>query len=132
MNVNIQVKVNLYPTEDLEQVKVAAQKLFPIQDMRVINKEENMKVLIFKSGDINSLSNFKAILKQDRIRTAVRRALYHSIENDEIRFYLNKQVAYAGHISICEALGESPLGPIEVKIKTDEPESLVEWIVPNE
>ena len=132
MNANIQVKVNLYPTEDLEQVKVAVQKLFSIQNMRVINKDENVKGLFFESGDINSLSKFTAILKQDRIRTAVRRALDHSIENDEIRFYLNKQVAYAGHISICDALGESPLGPIEVKIKTDEPSSLVEWIVPDD
>ena len=45
-----------------------------------------------------------------------------------IRFWLNKQVAFAGHISFCEETAESPLGPLKVTIETDNPQQLIEWL----
>jgi predicted RNA binding protein with dsRBD fold (UPF0201 family) len=45
-----------------------------------------------------------------------------------ISFYLNKQVAFAGHISFSEESAESPLGPIRVNIETDSPEQLIDWL----
>jgi len=43
-------------------------------------------------------------------------------------FFLNKQVAFAGHISFSEETAESPLGPIRFIIETDDPPHLVEWL----
>jgi uncharacterized protein len=43
-------------------------------------------------------------------------------------FFLNKQAAYAGHVSFSAPEGESPLGPIQVMIETDHMEELIDWL----
>ena len=68
------------------------------------------------------------MLRNDRIRDAARRFLFKSIRGNMISFFLNKQVAFAGHISFSEETAESPLGPIRVNIETDDTEQLVEWL----
>ena len=45
-----------------------------------------------------------------------------------ISFCLNKQVAFAGHVSFSEEQAESPLGPIRVNIETDNAEQLIDWL----
>ena len=37
-------------------------------------------------------------------------------KDDKVSFHLNRQAAYAGHVSIYHA-SKSPLGPIEVEIE---------------
>ena len=43
-------------------------------------------------------------------------------------FFLNKQAAYAGHVSFSAPDGESPLGPIQVVLETENPEQLIDWL----
>lgn len=128
MSFHMQINVKVYPTEDLDKVKDAVQKLFSGLNMRIAESSENVKTLIFEAYDMSSLSKFKNILKQERIRSAVRRVLNQSVKGGRIKFYLNKQVAYAGHVSLCELFTESPLGPIEVEVETDDPAKLIEWL----
>lgn len=128
MDFHMQINVKVYPTEDLERVKSAVEKLFSYHNMRIVNNRENVKTLVFEAEDMESLSKFKNILRQDMIRSAVKRVLYQSANGDKIKFYLNKQVAYVGHVSLCEPFGESPLEPIEVEIETSNPSELIEWI----
>jgi predicted RNA binding protein with dsRBD fold (UPF0201 family) len=47
-----------------------------------------------------------------------------------VTFYLNKQVAYAGHVSFSQQTAESPLGPINVKISCGNLQKLVDWLAP--
>ncbi len=128
MSFRIQIEAKVNPTEDIEKVRDAVQRLFSSLDMRIVEDSENVKILLFEAGDMSSLSKFKSILKQDKIRSAVRKALNQSVRDGKMKFYLNKQVAYVGHVSICEPFAESPLGPIEVKIETDEPYKFIEWL----
>jgi len=68
------------------------------------------------------------IIMRDQIRSAAGAVLRRSSEPDRIITYLNKQVAYAGHVSFCEPEGESPLGPISLLIETKDPMGVVNWI----
>lgn len=43
-------------------------------------------------------------------------------------FYLNKQAAYAGIVSICEEESESPLGPIKITITSNQLQSIIDWL----
>ncbi len=56
------------------------------------------------------------MLRSDRIRDAARKFLFRSIRGDNIVFCLNRQVAFAGHVSFSEETAESPLGPLRVTI----------------
>jgi len=119
--------VNL--TESEEKVRTAVANLFaglPI----VVNSSHNGSVLEAKVKGQEALIKFRNLLRNDRIRDAARRALLTSTKNGAVVFCLNKQVAFAGHISFSEEIAESPLGPIKVTIKCDDPRKLVDWLAP--
>jgi predicted RNA binding protein with dsRBD fold (UPF0201 family) len=44
-------------------------------------------------------------------------------------FYLNKQAAFVGIVSICEEESESPLGPIKVTLRSSDLESVINWLI---
>jgi predicted RNA binding protein with dsRBD fold (UPF0201 family) len=47
-------------------------------------------------------------------------------KNEKVTFHLNRQAAYANHVSIYHA-SKSPLGPIEVEIEGT-PEKVIEYL----
>lgn len=120
-------RVEVNPTEDLEKVKQAVDRLFG--NLKFEYEQRGSRgILYFTSSTKDSLSKLKRIVRQDLIRDAVRSHLKMCIENGRLRFYLNKQVAYAGHVSLCEPEGESPLGPIEVEVECPDPRELINWL----
>jgi len=84
--------------------------------------------VILDGKDQSSLERFRMILQRDRIRAAARSVLRRSVEGNRIVFYLNKQAAYAGHVSFSAPEGESPLGPIQVIVETGNPDQLIDWL----
>jgi predicted RNA binding protein with dsRBD fold (UPF0201 family) len=84
--------------------------------------------VIVDGKDQPSLERFRMILQRDRIRAAARSVLRRSTDGNRIVFFLNKQAAYAGHVSFSAPEGESPLGPIQVTIETENPEQLINWL----
>ncbi len=115
------------PTEDIEKVKVALAKVIT-GFVQSIPTGKDKFTLRIESDDRSSLERFKMILQRDRIRAAARAVLLRSVQSDTIEFYLNKQVAHAGHVSFSQAEGESSLGPIQVKVKSSDIPSLIEWL----
>jgi uncharacterized protein len=77
---------------------------------------------------LEALEKFRMILQRDRIRAAGRAQLIKGSEERGILVYLNKQVAYAGHISFSEPEGESPLGPIRLIIECRNAPRVIEWL----
>jgi hypothetical protein len=123
----VETAVNL--TESEEKVRTAVANLFaglPI----VVNSSHNGSVLEAKVKGQEALIKFRNLLRNDRIRDAARRVLLTSTKNGAVVFCLNKQVAFAGHISFSEEIAESPMGPIKVTIKCDDPKKLVDWLAP--
>jgi len=132
MRFHLKGRVQVYPTEDLEKVKNAVEQIFSPETIEVAPEPEGVvKILVFEAEDMVSLSKMQSILKRDRVRDAVRRGLMELAEGDHIRFCLNKQVAYAGHVSLCEPVGESPLGHIEVDIRCEDVKRLIDWLSPS-
>jgi len=75
-----------------------------------------------------SLERFRMILQRDRIRAAARAQLFKGMAENRIVVFLNKQVAYAGHVSFCAPEAESPLGPIRLTIESSNPVGVIDWI----
>lgn len=121
------VEVNL--TEDLEKVKRAVENMFSGAEFEVQPSEKG-SLLIAKAKGMEGLTKLYNLLRRERIRAAARGVLFKGLSKNSITFYLNKQVAYAGHVSFCQAVAESPLGPIEVHISCDNPKQLIEWLAP--
>ena len=123
------MEVEVNPTEDLEKVKRAVENVFGSLEFEVESQRRG-SLLVAKAKGIEGLTKLYNLLRRERIRDAARGALFDGLGEKSTVFYLNKQVAYAGHISFSKPLAESPLGPIRVQIRCDNPRELVEWLAP--
>jgi len=127
VDVHVEVEVNF--TEDLEKVKRAVDNVFGSVEFEVETKGWG-SLLTARIKGINGLSKLYNLLRRERIRDAARGVLFDGLGETSTVFYLNKQVAYAGHISFSKPVAESPLGPIKVRIRCDNPRELIEWLAP--
>lgn len=115
------------PSEDREKVEKAVTNVLRGQVVHKEIDEWSGKVVI-EGKDQSSLERLRMIFQRDRIHAAARSVLRRSIEDNRIVFFLNKQAAYAGHVSFSAPEGESPLGPIQVVLETENPEQLIDWL----
>ncbi|NLF87800.1 hypothetical protein GX563_03140 [Candidatus Bathyarchaeota archaeon] len=127
VEVTVYVETEINPTEDEEKVRQAVNTVLGNAEITVKPSARGSSLNAEAKGQ-DSLIKLRNILRNDRVRDAARRLLFKSIRGNTISFYLNKQVAFAGHVSFCEETAESPLGPLRFRIETDDAEQLVEWI----
>jgi uncharacterized protein len=82
-----------------------------------------------------ALGSLRIVYDQSRSRAAMgvlRRMLIDNRISNTTWFLLNKQAAAAGILVVIEDETESPLGPIRVKIVSDELDNIIEWLAPLE
>jgi predicted RNA binding protein with dsRBD fold (UPF0201 family) len=109
----INVKALLQPTEDPEKVKKAITNLFgPIP----LNYAPDETIITAKLEGAESLRDFRSRINQDRIKTTLYNTLTRWTNEDYLSFGLNRQAAYAGHVSL-NLTNEDPMGPIQVQIR---------------
>jgi predicted RNA binding protein with dsRBD fold (UPF0201 family) len=125
--VNVHIETEINPTESEEKVKTAVTNILANASI-TINQEGKIKILNAEAKGQDSLSKLRILMRNDRVRDASRKALFRSTRGNTIRFCLNKQVAFAGHVSFCEEKAESPLGPLKITIETDYTQQLIEWL----
>ncbi|MBA7658992.1 hypothetical protein ES703_66955 [subsurface metagenome] len=125
--VHIEVEVN--PTEDLEKVKQAVENIFGAITFKVKSRKWG-QLLIAETQGTEALTKLSNLLNRELIRAAARKVFRSGMDEKSVTFYLNKQVAYAGHISFSQQTAESPLGPIKVQIRCDNPRKLIGWLAP--
>ena len=123
--VRVEAEVNL--TEDEGKVEKAVSNVFDGVSVKIKPHFEG-SLLVGEAKGREALIKFRNLLRSDRIRDAARRALFGGVGSRSIRFCLNKQVAFAGHVSFCEEVAESPLGPLRVTIECEDPRLLIEWL----
>jgi hypothetical protein len=128
-DIDVCVEVEVKPTEDSDKVRKAVENIIWDAEFK-ITPQRGGSLLTAKAKGIDSLTKFFNLLRRERVLDAARSVLFKGLEEKSITFYLNKQVAYAGHLSFSEPTAESPLGPIKVKISGDDLREFIEWLTP--
>jgi predicted RNA binding protein with dsRBD fold (UPF0201 family) len=128
MSINVTVEATVNPTEDESKVQRALLNIFPNAKVEKYSKRDDVITLRIQGLGLKFLSTFRNIIRQERIRDSARRILMSKVEGDHIIIFLHKQAAFVGRISFCGPEGESPLGPISIKIGTPSPESVVDYL----
>ncbi len=123
--VRVEAEVNL--TEDESKVKRAVANIFDTVSVEV-KPSYRGSVLVAEAEGREALVKFRRLLRSDRIRDAARKVFFGGLRGKVIRFCLNKQVAFAGHVSFCEEVAESPLGPLKVTLECEDPRLLIDWL----
>jgi predicted RNA binding protein with dsRBD fold (UPF0201 family) len=126
-DITVHVDAEVNPTESEDKVKKAIENMFG--DMHTTAKPlKKGSILIAEAHGREPLAKLYSLLRREHIRAAARTVLLEGLYRNTISFCLNKQVAYAGHISFATEAAESPLGPIRVKIQCENPRELVNWL----
>lgn len=130
---NVYVEAEINPTEAEDKVKKAVENIFgnmPLQTkLQPLHRGDLVSA---ESNGVEALTKLYNLLRRERIRDAARKVFFEGLNEDTISFYLNKQAAYAGHVSFSQEVAESPLGPIKVKITYENPRELIHWLTSKE
>ena len=126
-DVKILVESNILPTEDQSKVERAVRNIFPLIEIHL--EEKKGRKIIGHARGLKKLSEFRTLLKRSRIRAAARSIMLKSISASNITVALNKQAAYAGHVSFTTDSNESPLGPIILIIQSSKPQEVIDLLV---
>lgn len=127
--ITVRVEADLNPTEDPNRVQRAIENIIGNAEFDV-RPQKRGSLMIAKAKGIEGLTKFQNLLRRERIRDAARGVLFQGLSGKSIVFYLNKQVAYVGHLSFSQPTAESPLGPMKVQIRCDKPREIIEWLAP--
>jgi predicted RNA binding protein with dsRBD fold (UPF0201 family) len=125
ITVRVETEVNL--TEDERKVGKAVANVFDNVSVEV-KPSYRGSVLVAEAAGREALVEFRRLLRLDRIRDAARKVFLGGLRGKTIRFCLNKQVAFAGHVSFSEEVAESPLGPLRVTVECEDPRQLIAWL----
>ena len=123
LSCSIEVFCTINPSEDLQKIETAILNIFP--DIE-INKN-NMQITGI-SKKIESLSRIFEIIHNRRITNVYRRTLNQNLSENSTWFYLNRQAAYVDVIALCNEEDESPLGPIEIILDSQQIEQVIDWL----
>ena len=125
--ITVHVETEINPTEAEEKVKTAVANLFGAIAIKT-EPSHVRSMLTAEARGREAMISFRNVLRRDRVRDAARRVFYAGSREKSIIFFLNKQVAFAGHVSFSQETGESPLGPIKIVIECENPRELVVWL----
>jgi hypothetical protein len=123
----VHVEAEINPTESEEKVKKAIENIFGPLQTTIQPLYRGLRIAADAKGR-EALTKFYNILRRERIRAAARTALFEGLDKKSVSFCLNKQVAYAAHVSFAKETAESPLGPIRVKIECEKPREIIHWL----
>jgi hypothetical protein len=123
VSLNIRAECHVYPSEDSSKVIKAVTNMLnnctaELANNKVLATTKNAESL----GIIYEQARSRAILG------VFRRVLEDNTIANSTWFYLNKQAAHAGIVSICEEESESPLGPIKITITSNQLPSIINWL----
>lgn len=119
----LRVETEIRATESREKVESAVKNLFPSITLELVGRK-----LVGESTDIGALSRLHQLLRQQAILDTARSTMLANRKDNATEFMLNKQVAFVGKISFTD--GESPLGPIIVRIEAPDIERLIDYLAP--
>ena len=125
--VTVFVEAEINPTENEDNVKAAINNVLGNATITIKPSIKGCTLTAVAKGQ-DSLIKLRNLMRNDRIRDASRKLLFKSVRGNMISFCLNKQVAFAGHVSFSEETAESPLGPIRFNIESDNTEQLIDWL----
>jgi len=125
--VTVHVEVEINPTETEQKVRQAVENMFGPMNIQTKPLHKGSLLTAEAKGQ-EALTKLRNLLQREHIRAAARPVLLHGLETKSLNFSLNKQVAFAGHVSFSTEPTESPLGPIKVEIKSENPRQVIEYL----
>jgi uncharacterized protein len=120
----IEILSSLNPSEDPKKIETAILNVFPNAKIKIDNFS-----ITSNSKDLHLLEKIYDVIHSNQSQKIYQRQLEKNLENDSTWFYLNKQAAFVGTITLCEEAEESPLGPIKVILTSPNIDKIIDWLI---
>lgn len=117
---DVRIETPVMDTEDPDKVERAVRNLFPDAECKI---EDDRLV-----AEAEDLSRLRDLIEDQQIQATARGKMVHQAREGAIRVRLSKQSAYAGAVNF--SVGDVALGDLEVEIRTDDVDLLVDRVVP--
>ena len=124
INCKIEILSSINPSEDPKKIETAILNIFPNAKI----KTDNFSI-ISNSKDLHLLEKIYDVIHSNQLQKIYQRQLEKNLEGDSTWFYLNKQAAFVGTVSLCEEAEESPLGPIKVILTSSNIDGIIDWLI---
>jgi len=124
ISLDIRVECQVYPSEDPAKVIRAVKNVISNCSPELIDSRVRV---VAKNPEALSIIYEQA--RSRRVMGVFKKVLLNNMISNSTWFYLNKQAAYVGTVSICEEESESPLGPIKITMTSNELESVINWLI---
>jgi predicted RNA binding protein with dsRBD fold (UPF0201 family) len=125
---NVSCKIEILslinPSEDPKKIETAILNIFP--DAKL--KTDDISI-VSNSKDLHLLEKIYNVIHSNQSQKIYQRQLEKNLNNDSTWFYLNKQAAFVGTITLCEEAEESPLGPIKVILTSSNIDRIIDWLI---
>jgi len=128
MNLDVTAEAAVEPTEDEKKVERTLLKVFPSGRIEKRTDQGNVVGLFVHGSSLEFLATLRNLIRQDRIRSTARVIFLRSAQENVLRIHLNKQAAFMGRVSFCAPVGESPHGPISIKVESDAMQTVVDFL----
>jgi len=115
--------VEVHPTEDPQRIEAALTAIFPGMEFQQVSCDGE-----FIKGEVEDIKNFAKLLIKQRIRTTARTVFLEGLEDDSLRFSLNKQIATVGKVNFLTE--GQPLGSIDIVITGEDLQGLIDELAP--
>ncbi|SRR5579875_212909 len=125
----ITVKTEIRNTEDEGKVRIAIENIINFERLDTY-QENGKRYFVAKAYSLKALDKIASLIKRQRIELTARSIFEKGLEDNVIRFKLNKQAAFANKISFVTVEGEATLGAIEIEILAEEPRKIIDYIAP--
>ena len=123
-NVELKVETVLNPSEDPEKVRKCI-----LNVANGCHPTEKSGAMEATCTGILSLHHIRVGIRSKSSSAVLRKLLEWNRKGNLSWFYLNKQAAYSGVISLVERYEESPLGPIKVTMTSNNLDKIMEWLL---
>jgi uncharacterized protein len=119
------LSATISPSEDPAKVAAALSNIVGEPPERVTLRPRSARL----SNDTRRpLARIRDQFRDRHIRSAARKQLLSNLEGGSTSVMLNRQAAAAGVVALCGSTGESPMGPIYLKIESDKIDGVIDWI----
>lgn len=118
------LEASISPSEDPEKVAAALRNIAPGAG----EVQTSGRLARITSDSTSGLQHIMEQLRDRHIRTAARRSMVLAREGKATTILFNRQAAAAGVIALCGNPGESPLGPIRLRLESDDLDHLMDWL----
>lgn len=121
LEVNARVNVSESPSKVINAVTSIISRCSP--ELKYGNQ------VVGRSVHTNSLELIYEQIRSRSAQNVFRRILIGNRNKNTTWFFLNKQAASVGVVTIIENEQESPLGPIQVTLNCEDLDTLIGWLV---